>query len=845
VAFALAAVTVVVYLNRDWRRYLEGKKAPPPAPVDVSRQSNGINFKKVDGNRTIFAVEASRSTEFKDQDASLLEEVKITIFGKSEERHDTIHTHSCRYSKADGAIACSGDVQIDLLSAADAARTAGNEAAGRALTVHVETRKVTFDRGSGVARTDAPVTFVFPGGSGDAVGMEYKSDEGTVRLMRAVRFSLTEPAASGGNAAGGNSKAVAESSAQEGAGREVRVTAASLDFGRDTRLLLLHGPTEAVTARERLTAGEISLTLDKDFHAEKLIAATGGNGGRPVIVSQGTPSQVKLDADVLTAYFAAGGDVAKVEASGKVHGWRDSATEKNEMTAEKGIVDLWPKVGQPKLMNLSGNVVVRTEIAKAESVRVLRTQVLQMKFGEARLRQPSKLEKAETLSAGTVEWTDVPSAKEIASAAETAGAGGTGQKGKGMARGGAGQGASGAKTKLQAGKLEMDFGAQGKAKQLLATENVQTERTLPGHAVQTATANNGVAELLETGGWSRMNLQGNVKLVDGDRTGQAERAVFERVAQTALLAGQAVVRDATTETRAPQITFAQTSGEIHAEGGVRSTDFSAKGSGVQLANGPLNVTADTLRANAKSGRALYTGHARLWQGDSVMEAESIEMQREKGVLIATGRVRAVFPQAAAQVGVPAVPGPAPGRAAVPAPGKPGGASVASGSGGKSGGSILVTIAPMKKTDLWHATCGVLTYLQAEGRAHLEKDVVVQSAAQRMRGPVLDLYFTRSESTGGATTANGKNSGSGSQQVSRAVGTGGVVVEEGGRKATAERGEYSAADGKFVMSGGNPTIYDGSAGTTTGRQLTFFLADDTIIVDSEKGTQTLTKHRVQK
>jgi hypothetical protein len=48
-----------------------------------------------------------------------------------------------------------------------------------------------------------------------------------------------------------------------------------------------------------------------------------------------------------------------------------------------------------------------------------------------------------------------------------------------------------------------------------------------------------------------------------------------------------------------------------------------------------------------------------------------------------------------------------------------------------------------------------------------------------------------------------------------------------------------------MSGGNPAIFDASEGTTSGRQLTFFLADDTIIVDSEKGSRTLTKHRVEK
>jgi hypothetical protein len=109
---------------------------------------------------------------------------------------------------------------------------------------------------------------------------------------------------------------------------------------------------------------------------------------------------------------------------------------------------------------------------------------------------------------------------------------------------------------------------------------------------------------------------------------------------------------------------------------------------------------------------------------------------------------------------------------------------------------------------------------------------------------MDLYFTRGGNAS-ASASTGTAANSGAQQISRAVGTGGVIVDQGGRRATAERGEYTATDGKFVMSGGNPTIYDGSAGTTTGRQLTFFLADDTIIVDSENGSRTLTKHRVEK
>src|SRR5438046_5027397 len=92
----------------------------------------------------------------------------------------------------------------------------------------------------------------------------------------------------------------------------------------------------------------------------------------------------------------------------------------------------------------------------------------------------------------------------------------------------------------------------------------------------------------------------------------------------------------------------------------------------------------------------------------------------------------------------------------------------------------------------------------------------------MRAAVVDLYFARAENPN-PNAANGAppaNAVAGAQQITRAVGTGGVIVEEGSRKATAERGEYSATDGKFVLSGGNPTIFDAAEGTTTGRQLTF-------------------------
>ena len=151
-ALLLALATVAVYLQHKLVARIQKRGAPPAAPLNVERQSNGLTFSKVDGDRKIFTVEASKSTEFRNQEASLLEEVKITIFGQQGDRHDVIRTHSCQYAKSNGAINCSGTVQIELQTAAEAELAEKRGAKETTTHVgHVETRNVTFDQASGTA----------------------------------------------------------------------------------------------------------------------------------------------------------------------------------------------------------------------------------------------------------------------------------------------------------------------------------------------------------------------------------------------------------------------------------------------------------------------------------------------------------------------------------------------------------------------------------------------------------------------------------------------------------------------------------------------------------------------
>ena len=246
-----------------------------------------------------------------------------------------------------------------------------------------------------------------------------------------------------------------------------------------------------------------------------------------------------------------------------------------------------------------------------------------------------------------------------------------------------------------------------------------------------------------------------------------------------MLTGHAVVRDASTETRAAKINFQQATGDISAEGGVRPRRLRERRRRRNFPGTPATISAEKMQGNSKTGRALYTGHARLWQGESVLEADSIELLRKQKQLNAIGNVRAVFPQAAAR----------------------------SGKLRPAGQHQSAT-----KSSLWHLAAKSLTYQDLEDRAHLEGNVVVQSEAQRMRSSFW-ICISPAQSPRRATEKGSNATGAPNKSAARSAR--GASPWRSEPQSTAERAEYTAADGKFVMSGGNPTLFDGSQGTTTG------------------------------
>jgi lipopolysaccharide export system protein LptA len=71
----------------------------------------------------------------------------------------------------------------------------------------------------------------------------------------------------------------------------------------------------------------------------------------------------------------------------------------------------------------------------------------------------------------------------------------------------------------------------------------------------------------------------------------------------------------------------------------------------------------------------------------------------------------------------------------------------------------------------------------------------------------------------------------------------VVITQPERHANGELLVYTAADDKFVLTGGPPSIFDAEHGKITGVSLTFFRRDDRVLVEGNNSSPTVTQTRV--
>jgi lipopolysaccharide export system protein LptA len=734
-AGAVALVSLGAYGWKQWEARQAQKEAPAMVPPAVQKRSETFSYSKLEGQRTLFTIRASQATEFKEGGKSLLQDVWITIYGKTGKRFDNIHTQECDYQPGKGSIVCAGEVQIDLESAEEAGARPGQRA------IRMRTAQVSFDRESGEGRTARPVEFQFAYGAGRGVGLHYITRLGLARLEKDVEVTLAPAPAAGREAA------------------PTKLTGAALEYARDTRTMRLLGPVAAVRGTSTLRAGSLAAQFAPDMRGERLTAT-----GRVELRDTAAAGETTLTADEIHVPLSREGYPERVLASGQVSFTGKDAARDDRLSASRVEMDLADAGRQPQQIRATGAVQVVSQRAGG-ALRRLESESLGMDFAPAGRARERRLTGAETQAPAIIEFREGDE-----------------------------------QSRIRAWRLAAQFDGRSEIRSARGWGGVEVERRIRPRAPQVTASREMTLAVDPRGEWTEVTQSGDVRFREGARSGQAHQARAVRSTEVIALSGGATVADSVSRTAASSIEINQRSGEIVARGNVRTTYLVAsppRGESAFVPNlgpQPAHISAEELRASAEQGRAVYAGKARLWQGDAVLEADTLELRRgagEERQLLGRGHVRAILPQARNEAG---------------------------------GGS------PGMQT-VWRARAGQLAYQSSAPKVQLEEQVFAESNVGQLQSQKLDFFLA--------------GNGAGSKQLAKAEAVGDVLVRQGDRRGQAERADYFAGEGKFVLSGGKPTLYDAVLGTTTGRQLTFFLADDRILIDSEEGSRTVTRRRVEK
>jgi lipopolysaccharide export system protein LptA len=803
-AILLMVVVTGMYFYARLRARNVLKEVPGKIGYDIRQTASGFQFSKSDGGRTLFTIQASGLKRFVLGDRAELHNVNIILYGRDSSRYDQIYGDDFAYDPRSGDVTAKGDVQIDLV-ANPAGSASPDQSTPKALTnpIHLKTRDLVFNNDTGNAWTDARVEFSTPQATGWAVGVKYAGKSNALTLSSQIHVVL-----SGANAA----VIEAEHGVITNEPREVVLDHPHLDRQRGTlhaeRAVFYLGADNSV--QRVLATGNVI--------AETWLAGKGSEQTEP-------DSEMRSRADQAEFLLTDKRDLLRTAIlAGNVH-VEQTGSQPIEGDAGRVILDFADRNQLQKVHAVDGARLTQ----KAEGTRKPGSSSAAQNFELTapvitfNVAQGHILDRAET--SGAAQITITP-AKEIGQGEDL-----------GMTPGWVSQ-----RTVVTAGKFEAKFAvdqsATGGGRTHLSTirgmPDARIVSSTPGQPDRASTSESVEATFFPQGGIDAITQQGNVAYSDAqapDKRMQAwaNSASYTPADQMLVLTGSPRVTNGAMTTTAKTIRMNRATGDALAEDDVKSTysDLKEQPDGALLASAsPIHVTAHTMTAHSSPAVALYSGKARLWQDANVIEAPTIQFDRERRFVTARGTpaepVQTIMVQTEkVQTERVQTQKPGSGRTA-------------------TGGNVAGRAARPESSPV-SVTATQLTYADSERKAHYETGVLAKGADFSASAKTMDIYLLPRSQTSGQTHNNQSFGGPG--QLDRMVALGDVIIQQPTRRAEGQELVYTAADDKFVLTGGPPSIFDAEQDKITGGSLTFFRRDDRVLVEGEASTPVVTQTRV--
>jgi lipopolysaccharide export system protein LptA len=326
--------------------------------------------------------------------------------------------------------------------------------------------------------------------------------------------------------------------------------------------------------------------------------------------------------------------------------------------------------------------------------------------------------------------------------------------------------------------------------------------------------------------------QGHFAYRSGTQQAFGDNARYNPSDQTIVLTGSPRIVDAGMETTAQTVRLNRATGDGFAQGDVKTTysDLRPQPSGAMLASGdPVHVTAENMSARTSPAMGTYTGNARLWQNANVIEAPSIQFQKEQRTVIADAK------------------------------------------GNESVSTILIGTDKKGNATPVTVTSKHLIYKDSDRKAHFDGGVTVHGTDLTITARQMDVLLAQATKNVEARASSPVQSGrlantvaaetpvapqspgeaapaprmavAPQSKLEKIIASGSVVITEPNRRATGENLTYTASDDKFVLTGGPPSIFDAEHGKITAVSLTLFRRDGRVVVEGDKSSPAVTETKV--
>ena len=748
VAIALLAVVLGVYSYARYRINKALSHVPDKIAEGITQRAQGFTFTKSANGRKQFSISAGTAIQYTGGLRASLKDVRIIVYGRSvnptsgqlEDRYDQIFGKEFDYDKSTGEVRANGIVDIDLEHHGSPKDDPMQDHAEPG-SIHMKTSGLVFNQNTGLAKTNEAIEFVLPQANGSAKGAIYDSKEMKLTLLSDV---LVNTAADLSARKGTNlnaaeiraDQAVISDSPRQAELKNVRVKQGIRDLEADTVRIFLR--PDSTVDRVHATGGVIARNRDPKSATEARAREATFSFGPKNVVKQAVLS----------------GDVA-VTSKGTT-----------ELSGHAGRADVnFTAVNEVSGIRARGGVNFEQRDPKQP--------------GQSTALQAPGIDFAVNGNHITAAKTNGPSQITLAQAQD--------------------------KTLVTADTFEAKFGAANRIQSLRGAPNAKVVFATDKAATQRVTTSDEVLARFDTSGKRNARIEsveqtGNFRYVEGPRKASADRARYTPADETITATGSPRFEDSSSglTVTADTMRFNRRTNSVDADGNVKTTYVTANAApnGALLgAAAPVHVTSEKATATTP-GKARFSGNARLWQGESIIEAGTIDFDRNARTVVASAgparRVQVNFTQS------------------------------------EQGGKAVPVV----------VTGGKLNYVDAQRKATFTDGVQAVSSEVMMAARQMDVLLTAKRQSSG-----------GSGQLDRIIASGNVQLEQKNpvRKGSGAKLEYTAQNAKFVltaMPGETASIFDAERGEIRADSLTFFSRDDTVQVGSGENSRVVTKTRIK-